>query len=1345
MDISKLVFIIICLPPAFAIDDERVLSKNHQNSGCQYGLFGKYCTKNIPENRYCVGASGPHGDYNFLTGLCLNGCAFAGQQPPYCDRDCDDGKYGFNCTLNQPTRTCFGSGRYGSYNKETGNCINGCAKSGLQSPGCSQACEYGKFGMNCGYSFTKRVCAGADGNYGNYDVSNGKCLQGCVEPGKEPPFCTEDCQNGKYGWDCYFTASQGVCAGLTPYGEYDKASGVCYNCMEMGKKPPNCKDDCDEGKFGQNCQYDLPKSEKRCSGHGTYGDYNRKTGHCRISCLKPGFYFPPCIKECTRGHFGYNCKDKLPTTKKCSGATQFGDYDPATGNCKSDCDQPGVKFPECEKPCDDGWFGRKCHSTLRSGTCAGPKWGNYDKKTGHCKNCASPGYKMPSCTEPCDDGFYGHICNQKFARERCAYRQNYQKHLAGYGDYDRATGNCTSGCSEHGLKFPECVKECENGKYGLNCASQLAPGMCAGQEIGNYNKTNGHCKSCAKMGFKLPFCNQRCDSGLYGLNCDYSVGDKCLNGKYDTITGNCTVSCTHSGFQFPSCEKECEGGKYGINCREQLREKKCSGAGNYGDYNKANGECVQSCARPGLQFPHCKKECDGGKFGLNCNEIIKSGACAGKTEFGEYDKVNGSCSLGCKEIGIQPPKCITECDKGSFGMNCNEKFDPSVCVDESYNRTTGLCLNGCSREDLIPPSCIEEVTNYLLVGAIVAVFILLFLILASIMVFWKRRATCWLINMNRLMESKEVLVNIPLGPLLPDASSIPSDQGENSNETTIINVASFDEYLEMAIKFDLFKKQHVKFPRGQTKSWDVGKLSENKSKNRYGNLAAYDETRVKLNFQTGLGQSDYINANFIDGYKMKKTYIATQGPKSNTLVDFWRMIWQEQVSLIVMVTNLIENGKTKCEKYWPEERQSVCVKGLQVQSVKEEIYPDYTKRTMRLMNGDQNRLVVQMHYTQWPDHGVPFYAKSLACFMEKILEIKSDSPVVVHCSAGVGRTGTIILIDACLRMAKAEGFFNAFDTLGKIRAQRANLVDNEMQYRFAHLVLYEVLCVPNYDVPCGRFTDEIKHLLANGKNLLNQHWLGINRICTMDWQRLQAQSVVSPERFGLHDYPAASDKYLKLFPSQPTERNLRLINAVFVDGFKKKNKFICIHTPTQSTIVDFWQMIDQYKVEHVIVLNEFQPNENDFLPLVEGRRLCAGDIQVILKKTFQLKRCTILDIENSKGNCLKAVCFAGWPTQNSMVADVESLVELWEQTEIASLEKSSVLVCNDGVTACGFFAALGFVLEKIKLEQRVDVVMAVRCIRNVRPGFITGIVQFEMLYKGALSYLEKFETYGNFK
>ncbi|XP_059471287.1 receptor-type tyrosine-protein phosphatase C-like [Neocloeon triangulifer] len=96
-----------------------------------------------------------------------------------------------------------------------------------------------------------------------------------------------------------------------------------------------------------------------------------------------------------------------------------------------------------------------------------------------------------------------------------------------------------------------------------------------------------------------------------------------------------------------------------------------------------------------------------------------------------------------------------------------------------------------------------------------------------------------------------------------------------------------------------------------------------------------------------------------------------------------------------------------------------------------------------------------------------------------------------------------------------------------------------------------------------------------------------------------------------------------------------------------------------------------------------------------------------------------------------------------MVADVKSLVELWEQTEIASLEKSSVLVCNDGVTACGFFAALGFVLEKIKLEQRFDVVMAVRCIRNVRPGFITGIDQFEMLYKFA--YLEKFDTYGNFK
>ncbi|XP_059471276.1 uncharacterized protein LOC132194170 isoform X2 [Neocloeon triangulifer] len=1331
MDISKLVFIIICLPPAFAIDDERVLSKNHQNSGCQYGLFGKYCTKNIPENRYCVGASGPHGDYNFLTGLCLNGCAFAGQQPPYCDRDCDDGKYGFNCTLNQPTRTCFGSGRYGSYNKETGNCINGCAKSGLQSPGCSQACEYGKFGMNCGYSFTKRVCAGADGNYGNYDVSNGKCLQGCVEPGKEPPFCTEDCQNGKYGWDCYFTASQGVCAGLTPYGEYDKASGVCYNCMEMGKKPPNCKDDCDEGKFGQNCQYDLPKSEKRCSGHGTYGDYNRKTGHCRISCLKPGFYFPPCIKECTRGHFGYNCKDKLPTTKKCSGATQFGDYDPATGNCKSDCDQPGVKFPECEKPCDDGWFGRKCHSTLRSGTCAGPKWGNYDKKTGHCKNCASPGYKMPSCTEPCDDGFYGHNCNQKFARERCAYRQNYQKHLAGYGDYDRATGNCTSGCSEHGLKFPECVKECENGKYGLNCVSQLAPGMCAGQEIGNYNKTNGHCKSCAKMGFKLPFCNQRCDSGLNGLNCDYSVGDKCLNGKYDTITGNCTVSCTHSGFQFPSCEKECYGGKYGINCREQLREKKCSGAGNYGDYNKANGECVQSCARPGLQFPHCKKECDGGKFGLNCNEIIKSGACAGKMEFGEYDKVNGSCSLGCKEIGIQPPKCIMECDEGSFGMNCNEKFDPSVCVDESYNRTTGFCLKGCSREDLIPPSCMEEGKNSTLIGIIITVLVVLILVMvATFIAIHKWKLKCWSINTIETSpndkEAEYEMFDLVMGPSAP---LVPSRQDDFS---TLVNISNFDEYLEKMIA------------REKSKPCNAGKSRENKLKNRFGNLAAFDETRVKLYFQAGIDQNDYINANFIEGYKKAKAYIATQGPKENTLIDFWRMVWQEKVSLIVMLTDLIENGQTKCEKYWPEEQQSFHAEGLQVLHVKEENFPDYIMRTLRLKNGDQNRAVVQMHYTQWPDHGVPMYAQSLASFSERISDINSDAPILVHCSAGVGQTGTFILIDICLKMARVEGSFDAFETLSKIRSQRAIMVDKEVQFRFAYLVLYEILSVPKYDVSCKEFAKEMKNLMLNNKSLLNLRWLELNKLCESEWKRIQAGDSARAEGCRFQLSIDASDLYAKIGPTYPLAEYSSFINAVLVDGFKKKDKFICTKTPLENTIADFWRMVDQYKVEHVIILNDLDQKEKSFLPLVEGQKLVVGDMFLTLIKTYQLKSCSILDIEHSRG-FVKVVCFSGWPSEKSTVPEIESLVELWDQTEIASLEKTSVFVCNDGITACGFFAALGFVIQKIKLEQKVDVAMAVRCTRSARPQFVAGIDQFEALYKGAFKYLENFNTYGNFK
>ncbi|XP_059477251.1 uncharacterized protein LOC132197748 [Neocloeon triangulifer] len=1461
---------------------------------CDNGAYGINC-----EERRQKGCSGPgdYGEYNKTTGQCLKGCKFIGKQPPFCNSECNDGKFGENCKQEQPSGKCRGDGPFGNYNKTNGYCIEGCSKAGLKTPQCIDECEYGDFGSNCEEKRIKNSCSGS-GEYGEYNRVTGECINGCKYHGKQPPnchtsctngtfgpncskqlvksgkcsgqgkygdydsatgnckwdcarvgfefpLCEQECRNGKYGQNCNFQLKQNVCAGQDPYGDYSKSNGDCKSCKFKGKKPSKCEHDCDEGYFGEDCKQKLsekcsgnyhrdtgnckkscaksglkfPECEKpcdqgryglncsgvmktgKCAGPMPFGAYNKETGNCTQGCAKPGFYPPACVSHCINGSFGLNCSKKLGE-RKCVGNFKFGNYNPYTGVCNGDCLYHGVEHPECEKDCQNGSYGKHCLSKLSPNSCAEQSVGNYDKKTGDCKKCARSGFKLPKCTDSCEEGKFGQDCQRTLTKlKKCSgggnfgnysrdsgncsvsckdpgfefpwcekecengtYGHNCNKTLSKvkkcsghgkFGNYIRESGNCSISCNEPGFEFPWCEKECEEGKFGQDCRQNLTKlKKCSGAgNFGNYSRDSGNCNfSCKEPGFQYPWCENECEEGTFGQHCQQKLKEgKCSGdgkfGNYSRDSGNCSVSCQEPGLEFPWCEKECDGGKFGNHCEEQLNEKKCSGGGKYGNYSKVNGQCRETCEKPGLQFPDCEEECRDGKFGINCNEGPGEvqGRCSGEGEFGGYDKATGHCKQGCRFIGMQPPMCTSECEKGQYGMNCTEKLDPSNCVDELYNVTSAHCLRGCAREGFITPYCDKEESNALLYGITCTILLLsLVIIVFYVIIIRNRRGKCWLRKgSSRLDETLENVADefamepLAVAPLIPPRADV---------QSSVIFVAGFSEFLEQACKSDLLKQQHNKFPRGQMKPWEVGKSRENKSKNRYGNLAAYDETRVKLTFQTGSDQGDYINANFIDGYKKDKAYIATQGPKPNTLVDFWRMVWQEQVSLIVMVANLVETGKTKCEKYWPDERQVVCVEGLQVLSIKEELTPDYIVRTLQIMNKDQNRQVVQMHYTQWPDHGVPMYAQSLASFCEKILEIQTETPIVVHCSAGVGRTGTIILIDMCLKMARAEGSFNAFEALGNIRSQRANMVDNEVQYNFAHLVLYEVICVPKYVISCNHITSEIKSLMANNKRLLNLRRAEIDKICQTEWQRLKNADVVLLDRCKFPHFIGASSRYVKIFPDPNSSNSSTFINAVFVDGFKKKNKFICTHTPMDRTVGDFWRMIDQYKVEHVIVLNQLEQGEDNFLPLVEGRQLSVGDFHVKLKQTYQLKSCTILELERSSGGpCVKVVCFSGWPAENPMIAEIESLIELWEQTEIASLEKSSVLVCHDGVTACGFFAALGFILEKMKLEQKIDVPMAIRCTRITRPGFITGTEQIEMLYKGAFKYLENFDTYGNFK
>uniref|UniRef100_A0A4W4H3K3 protein-tyrosine-phosphatase n=1 Tax=Electrophorus electricus TaxID=8005 RepID=A0A4W4H3K3_ELEEL len=251
---------------------------------------------------------------------------------------------------------------------------------------------------------------------------------------------------------------------------------------------------------------------------------------------------------------------------------------------------------------------------------------------------------------------------------------------------------------------------------------------------------------------------------------------------------------------------------------------------------------------------------------------------------------------------------------------------------------------------------------------------------------------------------------------------------------------------------------------GRNQPMDAALLPENRGKNRYNNILPYDSTRVKLSCVDDDPCSDYINASYIPGNNFRREYIATQGPLPGTKDDFWKMVWEQNVHNVVMVTQCVEKGRVKCDHYWPFDQDSLYYGDLIVQMRSESVLPEWTIREFKLCNEDQlnySRIVRQFHYTVWPDHGVPETTRSLVQFVRTVRDYinrtPSSGPTVVHCSAGVGRTGTFICLDRVLQQLDTKDIVDIYGAVFDLRLHRSHMVQTESQYTYLHQCVRDVL------------------------------------------------------------------------------------------------------------------------------------------------------------------------------------------------------------------------------------------------------------------------------------------------
>ncbi|EPY78344.1 protein tyrosine phosphatase, receptor type, T-like protein [Camelus ferus] len=568
-----------------------------------------------------------------------------------------------------------------------------------------------------------------------------------------------------------------------------------------------------------------------------------------------------------------------------------------------------------------------------------------------------------------------------------------------------------------------------------------------------------------------------------------------------------------------------------------------------------------------------------------------------------------------------------------------------------------------------------------------------------------------------------------------------------------------------------FKEEYEALPEGQTASWDTAKEDENRNKNRYGNIISYDHSRVRLLVLDGDPHSDYINANYIDGYHRPRHYIATQGPMQETVKDFWRMIWQENSASIVMVTNLVEVGRVKCVRYWPDDTE---VYGdIKVTLIETEPLAEYVIRTFTVqkqggwslsavavapMGAGQGvgvgsswrnrgafspqkgyheiRELRLFHFTSWPDHGVPCYATGLLGFVRqvKFLNPPEAGPIVVHCSAGAGRTGCFIAIDTMLDMAENEGVVDIFNCVRELRAQRVNLVQTEEQYVFVHDAILEACLCGNTAIPVCEF----RSLYYNISRLDPQ----TNSSQIKD--EFQTLNIVTPRvrpedcSIGLlprnHDKNRSMDvlpldRCLPFLISVDGESS-NYINAALMDSHKQPAAFVVTQHPLPSTVADFWRLVFDYNCSSVVMLNELDSAQLCMQYWPEKTSGCYGPIQVefvsadidedIIHRIFRI--CNMARPQDGY-RIVQHLQYIGWPAYRDTPPSKRSLLkvvrrlEKWQE-QYDGREGRTVVHCLNGGGRSGTFCAICSVCEMIQQQNIIDVFHIVKTLRNNKSNMV---------------------------
>ncbi|XP_056678458.1 receptor-type tyrosine-protein phosphatase S isoform X9 [Monodelphis domestica] len=572
----------------------------------------------------------------------------------------------------------------------------------------------------------------------------------------------------------------------------------------------------------------------------------------------------------------------------------------------------------------------------------------------------------------------------------------------------------------------------------------------------------------------------------------------------------------------------------------------------------------------------------------------------------------------------------------------------------------------------------------------------------------------------------------------------------------ITEMAEHTEHLKANDNLKL-SQEYESIDPGQQFTWEHSNLEVNKPKNRYANVIAYDHSRVILLPMEGIVGSDYINANYIDGYRKQNAYIATQGPLPETFGDFWRMVWEQRSATVVMMTKLEEKSRIKCDQYWPS-RGTETYGVIQVTLLDTIELATFCVRTFSLhKNGSsEKREVRQFQFTAWPDHGVPEYPTPFLAFLRRVKTCNPPDagPIVVHCSAGVGRTGCFIVIDAMLERIKPEKTVDIYGHVTLMRSQRNYMVQTEDQYSFIHDALLEAVACGNTEVPARNLYSYIQKL---AQVETGEHVTGME----LEFKRL-ANSKAHTSRFISANLPCNKfkNRLVNIMPYESTRVCLQpirgvegsdYINASFIDGYRQQKAYIATQGPLAETTEDFWRMLWENNSTIVVMLTKLREMGREkchqYWPAERSARYQYFVVDPMAEYNmpqYILREFKVTDARDGQSRTVRQFQFTDWPEQGvpkSGEGFIDFIGQVHKTKEQFGQDGPISVHCSAGVGRTGVFITLSIVLERMRYEGVVDIFQTVKMLRTQRPAMVQTEDEYQFCYQAALEYLGSFDHY----